>query len=241
MHLIKGDCLKVLDKFAENKIDLILVDLPYGTTQLDWDNVIDLEKMWKLINKIKKENAAVIMFGQGKFSIMLGASNIDAYRYSLVWEKTQATGHLVASKMPLKAHEDLLVFYDKSPTYNPQKTEGHKPVNSYKKTKENQNRTKLYNLQTKEITGGGNTDRFPRSVLRFKGVKRTERLHITEKPVKLLEWLIKSYSNEGDTVLDFTMGSGSTGIACMNTNRKFIGIEKDDGVFSIAHNIIFNK
>lgn len=242
IKIYNGDCLKIMDNLiAEGvKVDLILVDLPYGVTQLEWDAVIPFDKMWEKINSLKKENSAVLMFGQGKFSMMLGMSNINAYKYSLIWEKTQATGHLTANKMPMKAHEDILVFYDKPPVYNAQKTQGHKPVNSYKKTIKNQNNTKLYNLQSKEIVGGGNTDRFPRSVLKFRGVKRTERFHTTEKPVELLEWLIKSYSNECCTVLDFTMGSGSTGVACKKLNRKFIGIELDKKYFEIAKERIGN-
>ena len=159
--------------------------------------------------------------------------------------KTQATGFLNANKMPLKAHENILVFYKKLPTYNPQKTQGHKPINSYTKYIATQNNTELYGNLSKEISGGGNTDRFPRSVQIFSSDKQKLHLHPTQKPVALLEYLIKTYTNEGETILDNTMGSGSTGVACVNTNRKFIGIELDKDYFIIAkdriNKIIDNK
>ena len=162
---------------------------------------------------------------------MLGCSNLKELKYEWIWEKTTATGHLNAKKMPMKAHENILVFYDKLPTYNPQKTSGHKPANSYTKHQDdgsNYGKTKV------GVSGGGQTDRYPRSVQVFKTDKQKVSLHPTQKPVSLLEYLINTYSNEGDTVLDFTFGSCSTGVAALNTNRKFIGVEMEENYFDIG-------
>ena len=229
--LLHGDCLERMKEIPDGSVDLVLVDLPYGTTQNKWDSVIDLETMWEQLNRICKVNAAKLMFAQTPFDKVLGCSNLKDLKYEWVWEKTTATGHLNAKKMPMKAHENILVFYDKLPTYNPQKTSGHKPANSYTKHQDdgsNYGKTKV------GVSGGGQTDRYPRSVQVFKTDKQQVSLHPTQKPVALLEYLINTYSNEGDTVLDFTMGSGSTGVACLNTNKKFIGIETDEGYFNIA-------
>lgn len=155
-------------------------------------------------------------------------------KYEWIWKKTQATGHLNAKKMPMKAHENILVFYKKLPIYNPQKTTGHKPIHSYTKYIKTQNNTELYGYMKQEISGGGETDRYPRSIITFASDKQTCHLHPTQKPVTLLEYFIKTYTNEEMLVLDNCMGSGSTGIACINTNRNFIGIELDEQYFDIA-------
>lgn len=235
--LLFGDCLERMKEIPDNSVDLVLVDLPYGTTQNKWDSVIDLELMWKQIDRICHNNTPKIMFAQTPFDKVLGCSNLKELKYEWVWEKTTATGHLNAKKMPMKAHENILVFYDKLPTYNPQKTSGHKPANSYTKHQDdgsNYGKTKV------GVSGGGQTDRYPRSVQVFKTDKQKVSLHPTQKPVALLEYLINTYSNEGNTVLDFTMGSGSTGVACINTNRSFIGVELDDNYFNIAKDRIDN-
>lgn len=229
--LLHGDCLERMKEIPDGSVDLVLVDLPYGTTQNKWDSVIDLEAMWLELARICHSRTPKVMFAQTPFDKVLGCSNLKELKYEWVWEKTTATGHLNAKKMPMKAHENILVFYDKLPTYNPQKTSGHKPANSYTKHQDdgsNYGKTKV------GVSGGGQTDRYPRSVQVFKTDKQQVSLHPTQKPVALLEYLINTYSNEGDTVLDFTMGSGSTGVACLNTNRKFIGIEMDEGYFNIA-------
>ena len=279
IKLIKGDCLEEMKNIPDKSIDMILCDLPYGTTRIKWDNIIPLEDfisvyinkkrvnisrenwllyninklkeydidkinkyfetnkkegLWSIYNRIIKDNGVIVLFAQTPFDKVLGCSNLKMLRYEWIWEKTQATGFLNANKMPLKAHENILVFYKKLPTYNPQKTQGHTPIHSYTKYISTQNNTELYGEMKKEISGGGETDRFPRSVQIFASDKQKEHLHPTQKPVALLEYLIKTYTNENETVLDNCMGSGSTGVACLNTNRNFIGIEKDEKYFNIA-------
>ena len=180
--------------------------------------------LWSHYNRIVKDDGAIVLFAQTPFDKVLGDSNLKMLRYEWIWEKTTATGHLNAKKMPLKAHENILIFYKKLPLYNPQKTTGHKPVNSYTKHQDdgsNYGKTKV------GISGGGSTERYPRSVLLFKTDKQTSSLHPTQKPVALCEYLINTYSKEGAVILDNAMGSGTTGVACLNTNRFFIGIEKE--------------
>lgn len=187
--------------------------------------------MWLELDRICHSRTPKVMFAQTPFDKVLGCSNLKELKYEWVWEKTTATGHLNAKKMPMKAHENILVFYDKLPTYNPQKTSGHKPANSYTKHQDdgsNYGKTKV------GVSGGGQTDRYPRSVQVFKTDKQKLSLHPTQKPVALLEYLINTYSNIGDTILDFTFGSCSTGVACLNTNRKFIGVEMDENYFNIG-------
>lgn len=235
--LLFGDCLERMKEIPDGSVDLVLVDLPYGTTQNKWDSVIDLEEMWKQFQRICSDNTPKIMFAQTPFDKVLGCSNLKELKYEWIWEKTTATGHLNAKKMPMKAHENILVFYDKLPTYNPQKTSGHKPANSYTKHQDdgsNYGKTKV------GVSGGGQTDRYPRSVQVFKTDKQKVSLHPTQKPVALLEYLINTYSNEGDVVLDFTFGSCSTGVAALNTNRKFIGIEMEEKYFDIGVNRLEN-
>lgn len=279
VELIKGDCLEKMKNIPDKSIDMILCDLPYGTTRIKWDTIIPLEDfisvyinkkrvnisrenwllyninklkeydidkinkyfetnkkegLWSIYNRIIKDNGVIVLFAQTPFDKVLGCSNLKMLRYEWIWEKTQATGFLNANKMPLKAHENILVFYKKLPTYNPQKTQGHTPVHSYTKYISTQNNTELYGKMKEEISGGGETDRFPRSVQIFASDKQKEHLHPTQKPIALLEYLIKTYTNENEIILDNCMGSGSTGIACLNTNRNFIGIEKDEKYFNIA-------
>lgn len=234
IQLIHGDCLEEMKNIKEKSINMILCDLPYGTTNCSWDSVIDLKLLWEQYERIIKDNGAILLFGQTPFDKILGASNLKLLRYEWIWEKTQATGHLNAKKMPMKAHENILVFYKKLPTYNPQKTTGHKPTNNYTKYIDTQNNTDIYNTMSKEIKGGGETDRYPRSILKFKSDKQKSKLHPTQKPVKLLKYLIETYTNKNDLVLDNTAGSFSTGIACIKTNRKFIGIELDKNYFEIG-------
>lgn len=234
--LYKSKFEDIIEEIMNNdKIDMILTDLPYGILKkCKWDTPVDLNFMWDVIeNNLWKKNpkVPVLLFSQMPFTAVLGASNLKHLKYEIIWEKTQATGHLNAYRMPMKAHENILVFYKKLPVYNPQKTQGHKPINSYTKYIETQNNTVLYGKMNREISGGGETDRFPRSILTYASDKQKEHLHPTQKPVALLEELIKTYTNEGDTVLDFTAGVFSTAIACINTNRKFIGIEMEEDYF----------
>ena len=229
--LYHGDCLEHLDHMEPSTIDLVLCDLPFGTTNCSWDSIIDLSELWHHYDYVTKSNTAILLFAQVPFNIILGNSNIEQLRYEWIWEKTTATGHLNANRMPMKAHENIMVFYNKLPTYNPQKTTGHPPVNSYTK---HQDDGEIYGKTQAGLSGGGSTERYPRDVLVFPTDKQKTALHPTQKPVKLLEYLINTYSNEGDVVLDNTFGSGTTGVAAANTGRKFIGIEQDENYFKIG-------
>ena len=229
--LMFGDCLERMKEIRDGSIDMILCDLPYGTTQNNWDSVIELDRLWIEYWRIVKPNAAIVLTAQTPFDKVLGVSQLGWLKYEWIWEKTTATGHLNAKKMPMKAHENILVFYKNLPTYNPQKTTGHKPANSYTK---HQDDGSNYGKTKSGISGGGQTDRFPRSVQLFRTDKQKIALHPTQKPVALMEYLLHTYTNEGETVLDNCMGSGTTGVACKNLNRKFIGIEMDEGYFNIA-------
>lgn len=233
------DCLEGMKLIDDKSIDMILCDLPYGTTRCKWDTIIPLDILWQEYNRIIKDNGAIVLFAQSPFNITLGSSNLQMLRYEWIWEKPHATGHLNSKKMPMKAHENILVFYKKAPTYNPQKTFGHKPVNSYTKTIKTQNNTELYGYMSKELTGGGNTDRYPRSVLKFSSDTQKVKLHPTQKPIALLEYLIKTYTNEGELVLDNCIGSGTTAVACINTNRNYIGM--DNGKCENKNNENFGK
>ena len=236
VSIYNGNCLEVMKNIPDKSVDLVLTDPPYGMTACKWDSVIPLEPMWKELKRVAKDNAAIVLFGNQPFSSLLVCSNVGAFKQSLVWNKNKTTGFLNAKKQHLRNHEDILVFYERQCTYNPQKTVGHKPVNSFTKHTTDgstMNKTKL------GISGGGSTERFPKSILNFSvvnqdGTGKEVRYHPTQKPVALMEYLIKTYSNEGDVVLDFTMGSGTTGVACKNLGRGFIGIEKDEKYFNIA-------
>jgi len=240
MRLIKGECLEVMKTIESGSVDAIITDPPYGTTACKWDSVIDFELMWEQLNRIIKPNGAIVLFGSEPFSSALRMSNIKNYKYDWIWEKTQATGHLNAKKQPLRSNELISVFYNKQCIYNPQKTQGHKPMNTGVRKLSVQNKTEVYGKATKELPLGGNTDRYPRTNIVFKSDKQKNYKHPTQKPVSLMEYLIKTYTNENETVLDFTMGSGSTGVAAQNTSRNFIGIEMDDKYFDIATERISN-
>lgn len=227
-----GDCLKLMKQLPSGCIDMVLCDLPYGTTKCIWDSPIDLVKLWEQYKRIVKPGGAILLFAQTPFDKVLGASNLPMLRYEWIWEKTQATGHLNAKKMPLKSHENILVFYKRLPVYNPQKTNGHKPINSYTKYIKTQNNTQLYGEMKTEISGGGETDRFPRSVLLYSSDKQREYLHPTQKPLALCEYFILTYSNEGALILDNCAGSGTTGVACFNTKRECILMENDKKEFN---------
>ena len=229
--LIFGDCLEKMKDIEDASIDMILADLPYGATRNEWDIPINLTLLWKQYERIIKPNGAICLWAQTPFDKVLGASNLKLLRYEWIIEKTKPTGHLNAKKMPMKAHENMLVFYKKLPTYNPQMTTGHKPVHHYTKhTTDGKN----YGKTRKGIRGGGSTTRYPRDVLRFKWDTQKSALTSTQKPVAACAYFIKTYTNENEVVLDNCMGSGSTGIACLATNRKFIGIEMDMDCFVTA-------
>ena len=227
IKLIHGDCLEEMKNIPDKSIDMILCDLPYGTTRNKWDTVIDLDLLWIEYERIIKDNGAIVLFAQVPFNIILGYSNLKLLKYEWIWEKEQGTGHLNAKKMPLKSHENIMVFYKKLPTYNPQMV-----GNEVRTVKRSGNKSKTTNygdfIEIKESTYIG---RYPKDIIKF---NKDKGYHPTQKPVALLEYLIKTYTNEGEIVLDNCMGSGSTGVACKHINRKFIGIELDEKYFEIA-------
>jgi DNA modification methylase len=227
IHLYPGDCLEVMKTISDGSVDMILCDLPYGTTQNKWDAVIPLDELWAEYKRITKPNSAIVLTAQTPFDKVLGSSNLSMLKYEWIWEKENATGFLNAKKAPLKNHENILVFYRTPPAYNPQMRTGFKPY----KCKQGRPSTN-YGKVTPEHLTESLGERYPVTVLPFP--RDRQKNHPTQKPVALMEYLIKTYTNEGDTVLDNCMGSGTTGVACVNTNRCFIGIEKDEKYFGIA-------
>lgn len=230
-YIKQGDCLELMKEIPDGSIDMILCDLPYGTTQNKWDSPIDLQALWNHYNRIIKSNGCVALFAQCPFDKVLGCSNLNMLKYEWIIEKTKATGHLNAKKAPMKAHENVLIFYKKLPLYHPQMTQGHKPTHSYTKHTTDGS---CYGKTAIGISGGGNTDRYPRDVLKFKWDTQKSALHPTQKPIALLEYLIKTYTNKGDVVLDNCMGSGSTCVAAIKTSRHYIGYELEQKYFDIA-------
>ena len=238
IELLHGDCLELMKDIPDGSVDMILADLPYGTTQNKWDEVIPFEPLWEQYERAIKDNGAIVLFAQTPFDKVLGASNLKLLRYEWIWEKTTATGHLNANRMPMKAHENILVFYKKLPTYNPQKTTGHERKVSSAKHKRHSKKSDVYGDH--DLTSYDSTERYPRSVQMFATDKQKSNLHPTQKPVALFEYLIKTYTNKGETVLDNVMGSGTTGVACKNLNRNFIGMELDEMYFNKAKERIEN-
>jgi DNA modification methylase len=230
IRLMLGNCLERMKEIDAGSVDAVIADPPYGTTACKWDSVIPLEPMWEQLKRVIKPNGAIVMTASQPFTTTLIYSNMKMFKYCWVWEKTLGTNPMLTKKQPFRKHEDICVFYFRQPTYNPQMTEG-----------------KAYNDKVREsgldaINGGvrgvkkaiNNTGtRYPSSVQKFSNGNNGN-IHPTQKPVALMEYLIKTYTNEGETVLDFTMGSGTTGVACVKTKRDFIGIEMDEGYFKIA-------
>lgn len=231
--LFFGDCLQLMPFVAPASVDLILCDLPYGTTQCKWDTIIPFAELWAQYCRIIKPNGSIVLTAAQPFTSLLIASNLAMFRYEWVWEKGSATGFLNAKKQPLRAHENICVFYKNQPTFNPQKTTGHELKQSKKKTVNSECYGKALKLQEYS-----STERYPRSVQFFSSDKQKVSLHPTQKPVSLMEYLVRTYSNEGDLVMDNCMGSGTAGVACVNTNRKFIGIEQEQKYFDIARDRI---
>lgn len=229
IKLYHGDCLEIMRGVADKSVDMILCDLPYGTTANSWDIIIPFDKLWENYNRIIKDKGVIVLFGNQPFTSLLITSNLDMFRYSMVWVKNKFSDFLNAKRKPMKINEDILIFYKNQPTYNPQYTWGlpYKRWNTQKAVDKQTN----YGRH-KENISESNGKRLPTTVLKFNRVERP--LHPTQKPTDLLEYLIKTYTNENETVLDNCMGSGSTGVACINTNRNFIGIELDDNYFKIA-------
>ena len=232
IKLIEGDCLEVMPEIESGSIDLILTDPPYGTTACKWDSIIPLEPMWKQLNRIIKPNGAIVLFGSEPFSSALRMSNIKNYKYDWVWIKSRTTGHLDCKKKPMKCQELISVFYSKQPVYNYELSDLDKPESRYRKNgKSGSLLGATVDMQGSMRTKTG----YPIQVIHFKNEYNVGKsVHPTQKPVALMEYLIKTYTNENETVLDFTIGSGTTGVACQNLNRSFIGIEKDAEYFKIA-------
>ena len=239
IQLYNGDCLKEMQNIADGSIDAIITDPPYGTTACKWDSVIDFDLMWEQLNRIIKPNGAIVLFGSQPFTSALIMSNPNMFKYEWMWDKKTSTGGVLAKKRPMKAHENILVFNNVS--YNAQmsvwdegliKRMSKKRYEAKPKTEMMHKKHKVCNKEDKLKRG-----KYPQSVLRINGLARQSKesgLHPTQKPILLMEYLIKTYTNENETVLDFTMGSGTTGVACKNTNRNFIGIELDNNYFNIA-------
>lgn len=233
IQLINDDCLLAMQDIPNQSIDMILCDLPYGTTSCKWDVIIPFEKLWECYTRIIKLNGAIVLFGQEPFSSTLRLSNLDWYKYDIYWEKERLTNVNQVKKRVGKTVETISIFYQKQPIYNPQmvKYEGKPRSNKVKNGKLG----KLTDASEKKVFEYKDTGwRYPTQVWRYKRDCLINNLHPTQKPVALLESLIKTYTNENDLVLDNCMGSGSTGVACVNTNRKFIGIEIDKHYFEIA-------
>lgn len=227
IDLKQGDCLNLMSNIEDKSIDMILCDLPYGTTENYWDRKINLAVLWAKYERIIKDNGAIVLFSQMPFTAEVVMSNQKLFRYEWIWIKNSGTGFLNAKRMPLKIHENILVFYKKLPIYNPQKREGE----PYVKTKSE--KTSTCYKKAKPVTTESKGGRFPIDVVKFSKSK-DRKAHATQKPIDLLEYLIKTYTNEHDIVLDNCMGSGSTGVACVNLNRNFIGMEIDETFFDVA-------
>lgn len=225
--LYQGDCMTILPTLTE-RVHMVCSDPPYGTTRNKWDSVLPLPELWEQYERLC--GGAVVLTAQTPFDKVLGASNLRLLRYEWVWEKTHPTGHLNAKKAPMKAHENVLVFYKRAPTYNPQKTSGHLRKTATKRRDTCSN----YGAQKFAPIPYDSTERYPRSVVQFASDKQRSKLHPTQKPVALMRYLIATYTNHGELVLDNCMGSGTTGVACVELGRRFIGIEKEPGMFEKA-------
>ena len=228
MNLYCGDCLDILPTLADNSVDMVLVDLPYGTTACKWDSIIPLDKLWEQYNRICKEDGAMVFTAAQPFTTVLAASNLNNFRYEWIWEKPQGTNPMNAKVMPLKSHENILVFYRKKPVYNPQMWYST-PYSGF--SSDTSKIGEVYGKAQSKHRDNPDGSRYPKTVLKFKQEKG---FHPTQKPVDLMEYLIKTYTNSGNVVLDNTMGSGSTGVAAIRCGRKFIGIEMDSNYYEIA-------
>ena len=225
-----GDCLELMKDIPDKSIDMILCDLPYGTTRNKWDSIIPLEPLWEQYERIIKDRGMICLTASEPFASQLISSNYKLFKYDLIWDKKLPTGFLNAKRRPLRRHEQILCFYKKLPTYNPQMTNGEPYDKGIVKTFSS-NYGKQTPVRAKNETG----ERYPTSILEFSNANQKDKLHPTQKPVELFEYLIKTYTNEGDVVLDNCIGSGTTAIACINTNRFFIGIEKEKEYVDIAN------
>lgn len=230
--LKNGDCLHLLKKIPDKSVSMILADLPFGTTKAHWDHPVPLDKLWKQYERIIKDNGVIALWAQSPFDKTLACSNMKLYRYEWIIQKTRPTGFLNAKKMPMKAHENVLIFYKSLPTYHPQMTHGHERKVSTAYQKRNSKKTECYGDYG--LTTYDSTDRYPLDVLKFKWDTQTSKGHSAQKPVAACEYFIRTYTDPGDTVLDNVMGYGSTAIAAYNTGRNFIGMELDKEIFNSA-------
>ncbi len=224
--ILHGDCLDIMSTIPDDSIDMVLTDLPYGVTQNTWDTVIPFDRLWDHYLRVTKLNAAIVLTATQAFAAQLVTSNPKMFRYDLIWKKNKSTGFLNANRMPLRQHESILVFYRHLPVYHPQKTLGHSPVHSFTKhTSDGSN----YGDTKLGIQGGGQTDRHPTSIIDIPVVNNDadNKIHPNQKPVELFEYLIRTFTDEGEVVLDNCIGSGTTAIACLNLGRHFIGVEQD--------------
>lgn len=235
--LLNGDCLELMKDIPDGSVDMILCDLPYGTTQCKWDTIIPFDLLWEQYWKVIKANGAIVLTASQPFTSSLIMSQIKNFKYDMVWDKIKGTGFLNAKKMPMRNHESILIFYKKLPTYNPQKTSGHARKTSFR----------AKHLQT-DVYGNMKNDyyydsdqRYPRSIQKFSTDTQNSSIHPTQKPVALFEYLIKTYTNESETVLDNCSGSGTTAIAAERTNRKWICIEKDPVYFGKSYERISSE
>lgn len=240
INLIKGDCLLEMQNIPDKSVGMVLCDLPYevlhkNNPHAQWDRKNPFDKLWEQYNRVIKDNGAIVLFAQGMFTAELMMSNPKMWRYNLVWDKCRVTGFLNANRMPMRCHEDICVFYKSLPTYNPQYTDGepnHSRGNgAHKETNRCYGKFKADYKGQSTVPEG---KKLPRSIITIKKEHESTVFHPTQKSVALLEYLIKTYSNEGETILDNTMGSGSTGVACVNTKRNFVGIELNEEYFAIA-------
>lgn len=231
MNLMLGDCLDRMKEIPDGSVDMILADPPYGTTACKWDSIIPLEPMWEQLKRVIKPNGAIVLFGSQPFTSSLVCSNLELFKYEMIWDKNKGTQPQLANIQPMKSHENIVVFGKGRLCYFPQKTVGEPYVRENKQEHGSESLSK----GLKPIKQVNNGFRFPKTVHLYKrDFSAQTRLHPTQKPVALMEYLIKTYTLEGETVLDFTMGSGTTGVSCKNLNRKFLGIEKDEKYFEIA-------
>ena len=232
--LWQGDCLKLMKDIPDKSIDMILCDLPYGTTKFKWDTVIPFDRLWEQYNRIIKDKGAILLFGSEPFSSKMRISNLRMYKYDWIWKKTKAQGFLNSKKMPLKDYENICVFYKRLPEYNPQ---GIIYGNFQNDRKSKYNKGEDIYGKEKEF-GISHMSNFPKQIIEFSNPSGKGQLHPTQKPIALLEYLIKTYSQDEEIILDNCMGSGSTGVAALNLHRKFIGMELDEKYFQIAENRI---
>ena len=229
------DCLEGMKRIPDKSVDMILCDLPYGTTACKWDSIIPLKPLWEQYERIVKDSGAIVLTGDEPFTSQLITSNLNSFRYRWVWEKSYSTGFMNANKMPLKNIEDILVFYKKLPTYNPQ---GVIEVNKKQVRKKDKSTTIYNDMGLKDGEYVQKLTNYPKQIIRT--AKKESTIHPTQKPLALFEYLIRTYTNENETILDNCMGSGTTAIACINTNRNFIGFELDETYFNLANERITN-